>query len=74
MRPRLEAEESMLAVDRLAVGGGRVSNVSAVLDRWMAIAQPALTKERNLMARQSAQNGVPKDLSDMGIGVHVVQK
>jgi hypothetical protein len=74
MRPRLEAEESMLAVDRLAVGGGRVSNVSAVLDRWMAIAQPELTKERNRMVRQSAQNGVPKDLSDMGIGVHVVQK
>jgi hypothetical protein len=72
MLPRLEAEESLLAVDRLAVGGGHLERdaMRRTLDRWLMAADPSARSPR----RRRVMLASPDALADMGIGVTVVPR
>ncbi|HMJ87979.1 MAG TPA: hypothetical protein VK504_32605 [Vicinamibacterales bacterium] len=70
MLPRLEAEESILAADRLGVGTRTVSRqaVKEALDRWQRTAHPAHTR-----ARARRPRATPDSLAALGIGYHIVE-
>lgn len=65
MLPRLEAEESLLAADRLSVNRLKPADRRAHLDAWKRVAYPASAP------RPRAPRATPDQLSTMGIGVIV---
>jgi hypothetical protein len=67
MMPRLQAEESMLVAERLAVGTGAAQADSRreILDGWRSAAGSPPRSKRTRLA--------PAALGEAGIGYHVVE-
>lgn len=70
MLPRLEAEESLVAAERIAVGTGSMTKDGRdqVIDAWRTAAQIRIIRRPRDRVTHGAQ------LASVGIGLHVAPK